>query len=143
MKPFSLLLGSILSVAVIAVLLLTFGMKPGGPTEQGAALYNVASETTIKGTVRAVEDYTCPVSENEMGRHLRLQTATGTMEIHLAPARVMRSQKFSLSPGDQIEVLGSKMKMQGQESIIAREVTRGNDSFFIRDREGKLLLIQQ
>lgn len=142
MKPFSLLLGSILSVAVIAVLLLTFGMKPG-PSEQGAALYNVASETTVKGTVRAVEDYTCPVSENEIGRHLRLQTATDTMEIHLAPARVMRSQKFTFSPGDQIEVLGSKVKMQGQESVIAREVTRGNESFFIRDREGKLLLIQQ
>jgi DNA/RNA endonuclease YhcR with UshA esterase domain len=143
MKPFSLLLGSILSVAVIAVLLLTFGMKPRGPTEQGAALYNVATESTIKGTVRAVEDYTCPVSENEIGRHLQLQTATGTMEIHLAPARVMRSQKFTFSPGDQIEVLGSKMKIRGKESIIAREVTRGNESFFIRDHEGKLLLIQQ
>ena len=143
MKPFSLLLGSILSVAVIAMLLLTFGVKPRGPTEQGAALYNVATETTMKGTVSAVEDYTCPVSENEMGRHLRLQTASGAMEIHLAPARVMRSQTFSFSPGDQIEVLGSKVKMRGQESIIAREVTRGNESFFIRDREGKLLLIQQ
>ena len=142
MKPVSLLLGSILSVAVIAVLLLSFGMKPG-PGEQGAALYNVATESTVKGTVRAVEDYTCPVSENEMGRHLRMQSATGTMEIHLAPARVMRSQKFSFSPGDQIEVLGSKVKVQGQESIIAREVTRGSESFFIRDREGKLLLIQQ
>lgn len=143
MKPFSLLLGSILSVAVIAMLLLTFGMKPGGPSEQGAALYNVGTETTMKGTVRAVEDYTCPVSENEIGRHLRLQTATGMMEIHLAQARVMRSQKFSFAPGDQIEVLGSKAKIQGQESIIAREVTRGNESFFLRDREGKLLLIQQ
>jgi hypothetical protein len=143
MKPFSLLLGTILSVAVIAVLLLTFGMKPGGPIEQGAALYNVATEATIEGTVRAVEDYTCPVSESEIGRHLRLQTANGVMEIHLTPARVMRSQKFTFSPGDQIEVLGSKVKIQGQESMIAREVTRGNDSFFIRDRKGKLLLIQQ
>jgi hypothetical protein len=143
MKPFSLLLGSILSVAVIAVLLLTFGMKPGGRSEQGAALYNIGTETTMKGTVRALEDYTCPVSENEIGRHLRLQTATGMMEVHLAPARVMRSQKFSFAPGDQIEVLGSKVKIQSEESIIAREVTRGNDSFFIRDREGKLLLIQQ
>jgi DNA/RNA endonuclease YhcR with UshA esterase domain len=142
MKPFSLLLGSILSVAVIAVLLLTFGMKPG-PSEQGAALYNVATESTVKGTVRAVEDYTCPVSENEMGRHLRIQNADGTMEVHLTPARVMRSQKFSFSPGDQIEVLGSKVEIRGQESIIAREVTRGSESFFIRDRQGKLLLIQQ
>jgi len=66
MKPFSLLLGSILSVAVIAVLLLTFGVKPRGPTEQGAALYNVATETTVRGVVRAIEDFTCPVSEAEM-----------------------------------------------------------------------------
>src|SRR5690348_18353072 len=103
MKPFSLLLGSILSVAVIAVLLLSFGMKPG-PSEQGAALYNVATENTVKGTVRAVEDYTCPVSENEMGRHLRMQTAAGAMEIHLAPARVMRSQKFTFSRSEERRV---------------------------------------
>lgn len=143
MKPFSLLLGSILSVAVIAMLLLTFGVKPRGPTEQGAALYNIATESTLKGVVRAVEDYTCAVSENEIGRHLRLQTATGMVEVHLAPARVMRSQKFTFSPGDQIEVLGSKLSLQGQDSIIAREITRGNESFFIRDREGKLLVVQQ
>ncbi|HTM90254.1 MAG TPA: hypothetical protein VL155_18760 [Terriglobales bacterium] len=143
MKPFSLLLGSILSVAVIAVLLLTFGVKPRGPTEQGAALYNAANETTISGVVRGVEDSTCAVSESEMGRHLRLQTAQGMMQIHLAPARVMRSQKFTFSPGDQIAVLGSKVSLQGEESIIAREITRGNESFFLRDREGKLLLVQQ
>jgi len=143
MKPFSLLLGSILSVAVIAVLLLTFGVKPRGPAEQGAALYNVATETTVRGVVRAIEDFTCPVSEAEMGRHLVLQTASGRLQIHLAPARVMRSQKFSFSPDDQIEVVGSKLSVQGQESIIARDITRGNESFFIRDRAGKLLLIQQ
>lgn len=143
MKPFSLLLGSILSVAVIAVLLLTFGVKPRGPAEQGAALYNVATESTVKGAVRAVEDFTCPVSESEMGRHLRLQTDKGIVQVHLAPARVMRSQKFTFSPGDQIEVLGSQLSLQGQDSIIAREITRGNESFFIRDREGKLLLMQQ
>ncbi|HLK34867.1 MAG TPA: hypothetical protein VKT29_17350 [Terriglobales bacterium] len=143
MKPFSLLLGTILSVAVIAVLLLTFGVKPRGPTEQGAALYNIATETTLQGEVRAVEDFTCPVSESEIGRHLRLQTSSGLVQVHLAPARVMRSQKFSFAPGDKIEVLGSKIRLQGQDSLIAREITRGNESFFIRDREGKLLLIQQ
>jgi len=55
----------------------------------------------------------------------------------------MRSQKFSFSPDDQIEVVGSKLSVQSQESIIARDITRGNESFFIRDRAGKLLLIQQ
>ena len=143
MKPFSLLLGSILSVAVIAMLLLTFGVKPRGPTEQGAALYNVASETTVKGVVRAVEDSPCAVSEHEIGRHLQLQTAEGMVEVHLAPARVMSSQKFTFSPGDQVEVIGAKVSLQGEQSIIAREITRGNESFFLRDREGKLMLVQQ
>jgi hypothetical protein len=143
MKPFSLLLGSILSVAVIATLLLTVGVKPRGPTEQGAALYNVAAESTLKGVVRAVEDFTCPVSESEIGRHLRLQTDKGMVQVHLAPARIMRSQKFTFSSGDQIEVVGSQLSLRSQDSIIAREITRGNESFFIRDRQGKLLLVQQ
>ncbi|HSB76131.1 MAG TPA: hypothetical protein VLC12_10800 [Terriglobales bacterium] len=142
MKPYSLLLGTILSVAVLAMLLLTFGMRPRGPSEQGAALYNVAAETTIRGVVRGVEDFTCAVSESEIGRHLLLQTANETLQIHLAPARVMRSQKFSFSPGDQVEVVGAKLRLQGEDSLIAREITRGNESFFIRDRGGKLLLIQ-
>ena len=143
MKPYSLLLGTILSVAVLAVLLLTFGMKPQGPTEQGAALYDVATETTVTGVVKEVQDFTCPVSEGEIGRHLRLQTVTGTLQVHLAPARVMRSQSFSFAPGDQIEVVGSRLRLQREGSLIAREITRGNETFFIRDRAGKLLLVQR
>jgi hypothetical protein len=142
MKPFSLLLGTILSIAVLAMLLLTFGVKPQGSTEQGAALYDVAAESSVKGVVRAVEDFTCPVSESEIGRHLRLETPTGNVLVHLAPGRVMRSQRFSFAPGDKIEVLGSKLRLQGKDSVIAREITRGNESFFLRDRGGKLLLVQ-
>ena len=142
MKPFSLLLGTILAVAVLGTLLLTFGVKPRGPTEQGAALYNVATETSIKGVVRGVEDFTCPVSESEIGRHIRLQTDNGMLQVHLAPARVMRSQVFSFSPGDQIEVVGSRVRLQGNDTLIAREITRGNESFFVRDRQGQLLLVQ-
>jgi hypothetical protein len=103
----------------------------------------VASETTVKGVVRGVEDFTCAVSEHEMGRHLRLETASGMMQIHLAPARVMRSQKFTFSAGDPVQVVGSKIRLQGEDSLIAREITRGNESFFLRDRDGKLLLMQQ
>lgn len=142
MKPFSLLLGTILAVAVLGTLLLTFGVKPRGPTEQGAALYNAATETSIKGVVRGVEDFTCPVSESEIGRHIRLQTDNGMLQVHLAPARVMRSQVFSFSPGDQIEVVGSRVRLQGNDTLIAREITRGNESFFVRDRQGQLLLVQ-
>jgi hypothetical protein len=35
------------------------------------------------------------------------------------------------------------VSLQGEQSIIAREITRGNESFFLRDREGKLMLVQQ
>jgi hypothetical protein len=39
--------------------------------------------------------------------------------------------------GDEIEVTGSKVKFNGTDTILAREITRGQDSFVFRDENGK------
>jgi len=109
---------------------------------QGAALYDPAKETVIKGTVTEVSDFACPVSEGEIGAHLMLQTASGVVQVHLAPARIMRGQKLSFARGDQLEVVGSHVRMFGQSDLIAREITRGNETLVFRDPKGKLLITQ-
>lgn len=143
MKLSSLILGTLSAVAVIAVLLLVFGVsfhRP--PAVQGAALYDPAQEVLVKGVVKDVREYACPVSEGEMGNHLMLQTANGVVEVHLAPGRVMRSLNLKFSPGEQIEVLGAKAPSLGRDDLIAREITRGNESIVFRDPHGKLMLVQ-
>ncbi len=145
MKLSSFILGTIFAVAVIAVVLLVFGVvsfqRP--LSTQGAALYTPANEIVVKGTVGGLEDFTCPVGEHEIGSHLLVNTADGVVLVHLAAARIMRSQPFTFAIGDRIEIVGAKFRFLGQNGVIAREITRGNETFVLRDHDGKLLLIQR
>lgn len=144
MKLSSFIVGTIFAIAVIAVVLLVFGVvsfqRP--LATQGAALYNPANEMVVKGTVGGFENFTCPVGDHEVGSHIALNTADGVLIIHLAPARVMRSQPFSFAVGDQLQVVGAKFRFRGQNGIIAREITRGNEMMVLRDHDGKLLVQQ-
>ncbi|MBZ5598917.1 MAG: hypothetical protein LAN83_11400 [Acidobacteriia bacterium] len=142
MKLSSLFIGMIFAVAVIAVLLMVFGVSFHRPLAQGAALYNPANEVVVKGAVHQIQEFACPVSEGEMGAHLMLKTGDGLLQVHLAPARIMRSQNLTFAPGDQIEVVGAKFRFQGEDGVIAREIIRGNESFIFRDPQGKLLMMQ-
>ena len=144
MRLSSLILGTIVAVAVIAVVLLFFGvLKFERPvTAQGAALYNPANEIVAKGVVRELTEFDCPVSEGEMGSHLTMATADGILQVHLAPARIMRNQAFKFAAGDQLEVVGSKVRIAGNDGVIARQITRDNETFTLRDPSGKLLLVQ-
>jgi translation initiation factor IF-1 len=139
MKTTSFLFGLVLAVAVICVLLLTFGVSFRG---NGPMKYNVATETKTTGVVEEVEDFACPVSDGEMGSHLRIRTDSGMVLVHLAPARIMRAHQIRFAPGDKVEVLGSKVRYRRADDLIAREVTRGTDFYLLRDQSGKLVLVQ-
>jgi len=143
MKLASLLYGMVFAVATIAVLLLILGGNFHRPvTAQGAALYNPAEEVTVTGVVQEVQDFDCPVSEGEIGSHLLLKTSDGVLQVHLAPVRIMTSQKLSFTPGEQLEVVGARIRLAGKKGLIAREITRGNESIIFRDGQGRLLLVQ-
>jgi hypothetical protein len=63
--------------------------------------------------------------------------------VHLAPARVMRSHNLNFVVGDQLQVLGSRVTISGSQGLIAREITKGNEGYVLRDPQGKLLLEQR
>lgn len=143
MQMKSLLYGMAFAVVILAVLLLVLGVNLHPPSSvQGAALYNPADEITVNGVVKDVEQFDCPVSESELSSHLFLKTADGVVLVHLAPVRIMSGQKITFVPGDQIEVVGARVRVQGKSGIIAREVVRGNEGLVFRDRTGKLLMTQ-
>jgi len=143
MKLSSLVYGMAFAVVVISVLLLILGVNFHPPVSaQGAALYNPSKEITAEGVVQEVQEFDCPVSEGELGSHLMLKTADGVLQVHLAPVRIMSGQKLNFAPGEQVKVVGSKVRIAGQNGVIAREITRGNEILTFRDRDGKLLLTQ-
>jgi hypothetical protein len=143
MKLKSLLYGMAFAVVILAVLLLVMGVNFQPPSSvQGAALYNSANEITVAGTVQEVEEFDCPVSEGELGSHLLLKTSDGTVLVHLAPVRIMSGQQLSFASGDQLKVIGAKVRVAGKSGIIAREIVRGNEDLVFRDNAGHLLMVQ-
>lgn len=143
MKWFSVVFGMVLAVAVIAVLLLIFGVKFQNPSSvQGAALYDPNTEITITGTVDQVSEFACPVSEGEIGSHLVVKTADRTYVVHLLPSRIMRSQKLVFKPGEKVQVVGSQPPHLERDAIIAREIVRGDETLVFRDHQGNPMMKQ-
>jgi len=127
----------------VIVLILALGMvvKPAfaAQTAAGARVpkYDPATETVFKGTVVEVRDRQCPVSGG-MGSHVILKLADSTtIEVHLATTRFVKEYELVFSPGDELEVTGSKVVFEGVETIFARQVKRGNDLYVFRDKDGK------
>jgi hypothetical protein len=128
----------ILIVTVALVLMITPAIA-GQKSETGAAVpkYDPAVEATFKGTVEEVRDRQCPMSGG-MGSHLILRlSASQTIEVHLASTKFVKTYDLVFSKGDVVTVVGTKVQFEGVETIFAREVTRGSETFVFRDKDGK------
>lgn len=143
MKLSSLIICMVFGVGVIAFLLMVSGVSFHPPlSAQGAALYNAADEIHITGVVVSTEEFACPVSDGELEQHITLNAAGKVFQIHLAQSRILRSNQVQFSPGQQLQVVGAKLRYRGNDGLIAREILRDNETFIFRDPTGKLLMVQ-
>jgi type 1 fimbria pilin len=121
----------ILILALIAITAAAFAQKSGAVPK-----YDPATEITFKGTVQNVADRQCPVSGG-LGSHILLKLSDDkTIEVHLATTKFMQAYELVFNKGDAVEVIGSKVKFEGVDTIFARQVKRGNDTFVFRDKDG-------
>ena len=98
--------------------------------------YNPAAEAVYKGTVDDVRNRQCPVSGG-IGSHVIMRLGDGsTIEVHLATSEFTKMEEFNLRKGDTIEVTGWKTEFEGVQTIFAREVKHGNDTFVFRAKDG-------
>jgi DNA/RNA endonuclease YhcR with UshA esterase domain len=128
-----------LMFSAIVLVLIAVPVAAGQKSEPGVAVpkYDPAVEATFKGTVEEVKDRQCPVSGG-MGSHLILKLSTGnTIEVHLASTKFVKAYELVFNKGDVVSVVGTKVQFEGVETIFAREVTRGSETFAFRDKDGK------
>jgi hypothetical protein len=128
-------------VGAAAVLLIVFLTAVRTPQKQAPPAYNAASEISISGTVDESREFFCPVSD-EQGMHLVLRTNQGKLLVHVGPARFLRSQQFNIKPDDEITVVGTRVNYEGQDALLAREITHGNEVIILRDHQGRPLWLK-
>jgi DNA/RNA endonuclease YhcR with UshA esterase domain len=125
-------------IVMLSLLLGTIGIAMQAQTGPGPGKcmsnYDPKTEATMSGTVDRVTQQNG--HGGWQGTHLFLKTDTGTMEVHVGPADYITSQQFSFATGDVVEVTGSKVKIQHQDVLIAREIKKEGKTLVLRNAQG-------
>jgi hypothetical protein len=121
--------------AVSAVMAQTPGTGRGA-----SSMYDVKTETTIKGTVESVETVTKAGGRGRRGlggTHLTVKTAKETLEVHVGPTAYLTEKKITLVKGDTLEILGSRITIDEEPVVIARQIKKGDNTWTLRDASGR------
>jgi len=96
--------------------------------------YDSHAETKMKGVV---EELRLPPkgSEKEIA-HLLVKNDTETVDVYLCPKSFFDDMGMGFSKGDELSFTGSRVKQEGADLILVREVVKGNDTFVLRDAKG-------
>ena len=96
--------------------------------------YDPATETKITGTVDELKQ----VPGADEGTHFYLVSGDKKILIHVGPDKFLKEIEASFAKGDKVEVVGSKVKSsEGEDEILAREITKDNNSITLRDKKGE------
>ncbi len=122
---------SVIAIVLILSVTVLWAQKTGSQTI--GQKYDLTTEVKLKGTVDEVKTVPGPAE----GIHLMLKTATETILIHVGPETFLKDMEVSFEKGDTIEVLGSKIKVDGQDEVLAREIEKSGNQLTLRDKKGK------
>jgi hypothetical protein len=87
---------------------------------------------TLSGTVIEVQEVISKV-------HLLLRVSRPTIVVQLGSASWLARHNFTLAPGDQVTVTGSRINRLRRSFLIAREIQKGNQVLLLRDENGRPL----
>ena len=96
--------------------------------------YDFQTTETLKGEIVSLDSFSS--RRGFPGTHLMVQTDKETIEVHLAPSWFLAEQEFDLISQDKITVIGSRINVDGQDAIIAREIIKGDRTLVLRDGDG-------
>lgn len=125
---------AVLLLVVLGMVLAAVAQGPGS-RGMGFGPYNTASETTVTGTVQAVQQH--PGKRGGMGIHLLLKTKDSILDVHVGPSWYLDKQGVTFAEGDVVEVTGSMLKTN--DGILAKEIKKGDKTLSLRNAAGRPL----
>jgi hypothetical protein len=106
---------------------------------QAPPKYDSATETTIKGTVGELK--LVPPTGGKSIAYLVTKTGPDkekdAVEIFLCPKSFLDQMGISFTADEKVEVKGSKVKKDGADLILAREMVKSGETVTFRFPDGK------
>ena len=127
MTPYGRVRSKLFNLAVVVLAISAAAQAP--------PKYDPATETKLKGTVQELKFV--PSTGGKPAAYLVVKTGADTVEVFLGPKSFIDDMGATFKAGDQVEVTGSKVKQDGADLILAREVEKGDDKLTLRFKDGK------
>jgi hypothetical protein len=102
---------------------------------QTSPKYDTATETTFKAAVEQLK--LVPPTGGKPLAYLVAKNGPDTVQIFLCPKSFLDEMGVDFKAGEEIQVTGSKVKQDGADLILAREVVKGGDTLTLRFKDGK------
>ena len=93
------------------------------------------TEGKFKGVVEELKYL--PPSGAKPVAYLVLKSGPDAMQIFLCPKKFLDDMGVDFKANDEVEVTGSKIKQDGADLTLAREVVKGGDTLTLRFKDGK------
>jgi hypothetical protein len=104
------------------------------PADTSLPKYDLQTESKTKGVVDEVK--LVPWGAKKEVSELILKIGDDKVRISVCPKPFQEEMGISFSKGDEVAITGSKVKQEGSEVILAREMIRGTDTLMFRDNKG-------
>lgn len=136
MRSLSILLAP---VVLSASLLAAPGKDPAkDPVKDAKTVAEPRYDTATVIDVLATVEETREVKAGPLqGRHLTVKTEKETLDVYLGPTDFVKMFDVNFAKSDQVQVIGSKVKVDGADVVLAREVRKGEVSLLLRDANGQ------
>jgi len=119
--------------------LLTAAAFSQAPPKVSSPKYDRATETTLKGTVEELR--LVPPSGTKPIAYLLTQTgpdkSKDTIQVYLCPKSFLDDLGIAFKADESIQITGSKVKQDGSDLILAREVVKSGETLTFRFQDGK------
>lgn len=102
---------------------------------QSQLQYDPATEAKLKGTVEELK--LDPPSGGKPVAYLIIKNGEEKTQVFLCPKSFLDEMGVTFATGDSVQVTGSKVKQNGADLILAREVAKSGDTLTLRFKDGK------
>ena len=97
--------------------------------------YDPSTETKLKGVVEELKFV--PPSGGKPVAFLVVKIGQDSVQVFLCPKSFLDDMGASFKAAEAVEITGSKVKQNGTDLILARKVSRGDDTLTLRFKDGK------
>lgn len=102
---------------------------------QGPPKYDPSTEGKFKGIVEELK-FVPPTGAKPVA-YLVVKSGADAMQVFLCPKKFLDDMGVVFKADDEIEITGSKIKQDGADLTLAREVVKGGDTLTLRFKDGK------